>query len=122
MTKKYHKSSDLTRALIYFGLFVPTIAFAQLNFGGNFSALIGSVLSIISILIPILFALAFLVFFWGLSKFILHSGNEADVTKGKNYMLWGILALFLLVSSLAIVNFLRGELGFPTNVGYLLPE
>ena len=113
MTTKFYKSVILIFTIISAELSIPAVAFAQLNLSADFSAFISSILNIIAYLIPILFALAFLVFFWGLSKFILHSGNEADVTKGKNYMLWGILALFLLVTSLAIVKFLMGELGFP---------
>ena len=121
---KSAKLGNFIYTLISIGLFVPSLVLAQLDIGKagtNFKDVIGQALKIIGTLIPILFALAFLVFFWGLSKFILHSGNEAEVKKGKDYMLWGILALFLLVTSLAIINFLMGELGFSTDVPPLLP-
>ena len=121
MVKKFYKSVSFISIIITIVLFVPGFVSAQLNFGSNFKALITSILNVIRVLIPILFALAFLVFFWGLSKFILHSGNEAEVKNGKNYMLWGLLALFLLVTSLAIITFLMNELGFPA-VSPLLPE
>ena len=124
MISRFYKSASLISTLIFIGLFIPSFVSAQLDIdktGANFSSVVGNVLRVISTLIPILFALAFLVFFWGLSKFILHSGNEAEVKKGKDYMLWGILALFLLITSLAIVNFLMGELGFRTDVPPLLP-
>ena len=125
MITKFYKSTNFIDTIIALGLLIPNFTYAQFLFGSadtTFSDIIWQVLGIIYTLIPILFALAFLVFFWGLSKFILHSGNEADVTKGKNYMLWGILALFLLVSSMAIVTFLTGELGFRTDALPLLPE
>ena len=123
MAKKFYKSANIIRILVFFGLFIPSFVSAQLDIDAaeaNFSSVIHNILTTISTLIPILFALAFLVFFWGLSKFILHSGNEAEVKKGKDYMLWGILALFLLITSLAIVKFLMGELGF-SDVPPLLP-
>ena len=70
------------------------------------------VLSLIYILIPILFGLAFVVFFWGLSKFILNSGNKDEIKKGKDYIMWGILALFILISFRGIISFLAGEFEF----------
>ena len=124
MISKFQKFLNFLKTFSVLGLLTPSLVFAQLNLGAagaSFKSVVYAILSIISILVPILFALAFLVFFWGLSKFILHSGNEADVKKGKDYMLWGILALFLLITSLAIVNFLMGELGFRTDVPPLLP-
>lgn len=60
---------------------------------------------------PILFSIAFIVFFWGLSKFILNSDNEEEIRKGKNYMVWGILVLFILISFRAIISFMTNELG-----------
>ena len=76
----------------------------------TFAGVIGYIISIISVLEPILFALAFIGFFWGLSKFILNgSGNQAELKKGKDYMMWGILALFILMSYSAIISIVTNE-------------
>jgi membrane protein CcdC involved in cytochrome C biogenesis len=63
-------------------------------------------------IIPILFGLSFIVFFWGLSKFILNAGNKTELEKGKSYIMWGILILFILISFRAIISFIAGELDF----------
>jgi hypothetical protein len=69
------------------------------------------IVDLLQILNPILSAIAFIVFFWGLSKFILNgSGNQAELKKGKDYMMWGILALFILISFGAIVSMVASEL------------
>ena len=84
------------------------------------------VVNVIYILNPILIAMAFLVFFWGLSKFILAAGSEVENTKGKSFMLWGILALFILLTFMAIINLASNELGLGGasrgNIPKLLPE
>ncbi len=100
-------------------------AISVLAIGTNFKEIIGYLLSIIAILNPILFTLAFLVFFWGLSKFILSSGNATDIAKGRTYMIWGILALFILLTFMSIINFVSNDF-FDTagtsTVKPLLPE
>jgi len=75
------------------------------------TTVINEVLGVISILVPILFTLAFIVFFWGLAKFILHSGSPAEIEKGKEYMFWGILALFILISVKTIIVLISTDLG-----------
>ena len=76
----------------------------------NFQGVVYYVLNLINLLIPILFAFALLFFFWGLSKFILSAGNQAENEKGKNYMLWGVLVLFILFSFRGIIGLVSNEL------------
>ncbi len=93
-------------------MLVPATIFAQ-SFSlsdSTFKGTIGYVLSVIEILIPILFALAFIAFFWGLGQFILNTGSKDGVKNGQNYMIWGIVALFALVSFKGIINFVSGDL------------
>ena len=104
--------------LKYLGPSIVLLVFPILAFGQTFSlsnstfkGVILEVLSIIKLLVPILFGLAFIVFFWGLSKFILNSGNKEGIEKGKNYMFWGILALFILLSFQTIISFVSNDLG-----------
>ena len=81
--------------------------------GNNFKGLVEYVLSILYILVPILSGLAFIFFFWGLSQFILKdAGNEKTRADGKKKMLWGILALFILLTFRAFMILAFNELGF----------
>ena len=83
-------------------MFSPAIAFAQLS---NVQDIIESVKNIIDILIPLVAALALLYFFWGLAKFILNSGDPEAKEAGKSIMIWGIVALFVIVSVWGLVRF-----------------
>lgn len=97
--------------------FSPVLAFAQndANFG-NVQRSLESLLDLINnTLLPIVVALALLYFFWGLARFILNSGDEDAQTKGKNIMLWGIIAFFVMVSVWGIVKFVQRAFGVDGN-------
>jgi hypothetical protein len=72
---------------------------------GQFIARAGD---IIQLLVNISVGLAFLIFFWGLAKFIFKiGGSEKAVDEGKNTMIWGILAIFVMLSIWGIIYFIR---------------
>lgn len=61
---------------------------------------------------PIVVALALLGFFWGLAMYIFSgAGNKEKRKEGLQIMLWGILALFVMISVFGIVNTLQATLG-----------
>ena len=64
---------------------------------------------------PIIVALALLFFFYGLAKYILNSGDEENKSEGKSVMIWGIIALFVMVSVWGLVNLLANT--FEVNDG-----
>jgi hypothetical protein len=75
-----------------------------------------------SIVTPLVASLALLVFFWGLAKFIFNlSGDSKAVAEGKNLMIWGTIALFVMVSIWGIIRFFSGEFGFGDIGVPLLP-
>lgn len=64
-----------------------------------------------SIVVPVIFALAFLVFVWGVVKyFFLHGGNETSRSEGKQFILWGTLGMVVLFSVWGVVNMLLSTL------------
>lgn len=86
--------------------FSPALALAQTSSLGNIEGTLRNFLDLINnTLLPIVIALALLYFFWGLAKFILNSGDEDAQKAGRNIMLWGIIAFFVMVSVWGIVNF-----------------
>ena|SRR3989344_2219398 len=94
---------------------LPAIAFAQ---GVNTTLLrlntaTGTLGQVISALIPIVFAVALLLFFWGLVKYIW--GGAEDKDKAKNLMIWAVIALFVMSSVWGIVRLLRESVGIDTN-------
>lgn len=98
----------IVKSTILAGLvFLPTIVFAQGTFG-NISLMLDSIGRIIDRLIIFLVGIALLVFFWGLVKFILKLGGDVKAAEdGKKLMIWGIVALFVMVSVWGLVRFLR---------------
>lgn len=93
---------------------VPTLAFAQ-NLG-NLNALVTNVRGLINSILPVLLALAVLYFFWGLITYIRSAGDPAAAEKGKSIMIWGIVALFVMVSIFGILNWLMQTTGLNNTV------
>ncbi len=59
-----------------------------------------------SSIIPLLFMLALAVFVWGMVKFIMAS-QSAEKEDGKQFMLWGVIALAVMFSVWGLVNILQ---------------
>lgn len=67
---------------------------------------------------PLLYALealAFLVFSYGVIRFVIKADNEAELKAGKEYMIGGILALFVLISLSSILGIIYNDLGFKNS-------
>ncbi len=111
---KFIKSKKIFLGLV---AFLPVITFAFSLEGSTFGGIIDEIVSILNILTPIMTAIAVIFFFWGLSKFILNSGNQADLDKGKKYMFWGVLALFILITYRTIIGFVANDLGIGGSSG-----
>lgn len=95
-----------------FALFaLPVMAFAQF---GDVDAFFLDINQFINgVLVPLVFAIAFLVFIWGVFNFfILGGGDEEKQKKGKSLMLYAIIGFVLMVSVWGVVNLISGGLGF----------
>jgi hypothetical protein len=67
--------------------------------------------------IPILFTVAIVFLVWGVVKFfIINSDEEAKRTQGKQFMIWGIVALAVMISVWGLVNILGGTFSLDTSV------
>jgi hypothetical protein len=67
--------------------------------------------NLINISLGVSMGIAVLVFFWGLGVFLFKVGNEKSHEEGRNKMIWGAIALFVLVSIWGIVTFVQRDLG-----------
>jgi len=86
----------------------PIISFAAL--GGLKDVLVTSK-SLLNNVIELIFGLAVVFFFWGTAQFILHSGEDKARTEGRNKMIWGVIALFVMVSIFGILNWISSTTG-----------
>lgn len=67
---------------------------------------------------PVVTGFALVVFFWGLAKFIFRlGGDENAVKEGKNLMVWGLIAFFVLLSLMGILAFIYRDFGFTRPFG-----
>lgn len=71
-------------------------------------------------IIPLLGAVAFLLFIYGVARFIRSSGSEKELKDSKNIIIWGIVGLFVLMSVWGIISFMKSELGFGSGV--IIPQ
>lgn len=94
----------MKKAVIIASALMPTLAFAQ-NLS-NLNTLLSSIGNLVELALPIVVGLALLGFFWGLVKFIFAAGSEVDKDKGKNLMIYSIIALFVMVSVWGLVRFI----------------
>ncbi len=108
------KTLFLFVAIVVVSVVFPTPLFAAICTSGptpaTFTDLVCLFTDLAETAIPVVAGLALVVFFWGLAKFILHSGDEKGREEGKEVMKWGIIALFVLVSIWGIVFFLTRDI------------
>lgn len=90
--------------------FAPALASAQTL--GNLETLLRSVGRLVDIALPIVVAIALLAFFWGLVRYIF-AGADDDKQAGKKLMIWGLVALFVMVSVWGLVRWIGNAL----NIG-----
>lgn len=101
-------------------LVLPIFAFAQFREVDTFFTNIMTFIN--NILIPLIFALALLLFIYGMFKyFILGGGSDADREQGKQLILWAIIGFVMMVSIWGIVNMFAGGL-FPDKNPPTMPK
>lgn len=88
--------------------FAPFLAFAE-----TLDGILNTVGNLVDAATPIVVALALVYFFWGLGNFILGSSDSDKRKQAIEIMIYGIIALFIMVSIWGIVNVLQSTF----NVG-----
>lgn len=106
-------------------LALPAVSFAQLNttppsggqglidnVGTSAFRIANLIANLVNFLTPVVVGLALLAFFWGLFLYIY---KKDDIKAGRDYMIGGIIALFVMVSIWGIINFFGNTLGISTG-------
>lgn len=66
-----------------------------------------------AVLVPFIFAIAFIVFIWGMFQYFIAGGaNEEQRDQGKQLAIWGIMAFVVMISLWGIVNLLVATFTF----------
>ena len=113
----------LKKALPYAVAFtLPMFAFAQ-N-AGQVSGIINNVQGVLTSIIPILLLIATIVFLWGVIQFITAGADEEKRASARSLMIYGLIALFVMVAVWGIVQIMvqftgTGNVGIPTSPGQI---
>lgn len=77
--------------------------------GGSYTltGFIVKLTEIVEVIIPILVSLALLFFVWGLAQWLLNMADTEKHKEGKQRMVWGIIALFFIVSISGLIMVLQ---------------
>ena len=107
----------LKKASIGMGVFLlPAVAFAQsLQNTTNATSLFANVRSILNAVVPIIIALGVVYILWGIIQSYTR-GDEEKRKEGHMKVLYGIIALFVMVSIWGLVNILVGTAGLSNNI------
>ena len=99
--------------LLSAGMLAPVLSFAALSGVKSLTTDIGVIVSSVT---PIIMTLAFIYFFWGIAQFVLKdAGNDKTREDGKKKILWGIVAIFVMVSITGIVHWIGSTLDIPVT-------
>jgi hypothetical protein len=66
---------------------------------------------IVNPIIFLLFAVALLMFIWGVIRYIGKSGDASDREQGQRHMLWGLIGLTIMAGAWGIVRLLSATIG-----------
>ena len=79
----------------------------------NICQVASTIINVINnVLVPVIFALAFIVFLYGVAKsYIFSAGDEEAVSKGHKLILWGIIAFVVMISLWGLVNVVANTFG-----------
>lgn len=96
MNKKIYK------LIVLAGVFFPAFTFAQ---AVSFRDAVKNVTGIVKgSLIPLLFSAALAYFIWGVGNFIRNADNPDERKKGKQQILWGVIALAVMVTYFSLTS------------------
>ncbi len=110
------------------GTFMMPGMFGMMGGGGNLGFGVVSVASnviyiINGVLVPLLFAISFIVFLYGIAKaYIFSSGDEAAVKSGHQIILWGLIGFAVMISVWGLVNVVVATFGLATSSGSAYPS
>ncbi|MFA4890526.1 MAG: pilin [Candidatus Paceibacterota bacterium] len=95
----------------------PSLAFAR----SVTDIISGTIMPIINAIIPLLIAVAVVLFLFGVVKFITSAGDEEKRKEARSFMLYGIIGIFVMVSVWGLVGILSDTLGLGTSSNVRVP-
>ena len=108
---------------IVYGLlaFAPVLAFAQGTNTQPLTDIVTFIANTVRSLIPIMFGLAIIYFFWGLIKYIRSAGDPKAAGEGKTIMIHGVIAIAVMASIFGLVLWLQSIFGISNTTSVTPP-
>ena len=76
-----------------------------------------------SVFVPVVMAIAFLVFLWGVYKYYIYNADsETERAKGHQTMLWGLIAFVVILSIWGLIAVVRTTFGIEQTVNTPAPH
>ncbi len=112
-------------AVVLLGLALPAYAQSSTSAAGinNLGNYLLQIVTFIDVyVVPLIFALAFIVFIWGVySSFIAGATSEEKRQEGQKLVMYGLIGFFLMFSVWGLVNLLVGTFHFNSSTRPGLP-
>ena len=103
---------------------IPGLALAQVTGTPNtgaLDALLAFIARTVRTLIPIFFGIAIIYFFWGLIVFLRAAGDPKAQENGRNQMIWGVIAIAVMISVYGLVAWLQNLFGISPTTSLPIP-
>lgn len=98
-------TSFLGKVAMLGGALMPALVFAQGKIT-TFEGLVNKFISIIKYVVPLIFAIALVAFLWGVFQYFFSGAEKKE--EAKDFLLYGIIGLFIMVSVWGLVRILTG--------------
>ena len=72
----------------------------------TFGTAVNVITNNLRLVVPILFLVATIVFLWGVIIYITAGGDEKKIKTGHQYIIWGLVGLFVMVAVWGLVRLL----------------
>jgi hypothetical protein len=95
-----------------FALLIPQVSFAAFD---KIKTLLRDFKSLLDLVVPVIFGLALIFFFYGLAQFI-RSVSDKTIQEGKNKMIWGVVSLFVMFSIWGIIRYIGESVNISTGI------
>lgn len=117
-----NKLKKFNIALVLGFVFASTIPFVA--FAGTLGDFINSITDLLAVsVVRLIFALAFVYFFWGVVQYVLYPDDEGKKEKGRSMMIWGIIALTVMFAVYGLIEILASSFNIdPEGSSLDLPD
>ena len=85
----------------------------------DFRSLMQLFLSLLGTFMSLLYAAAFVTFFWGVVLYIFNTDDSKKRADGTNWMVWSVVALFVMVTLWGIIGLFTRTVGISS---ILIPQ